>query len=103
MFLSPVQVNIVPVNNEYHLRYANEIKDLLLKNDIRVELDDRDEKMNYKIRESVIRKIPITLILGDKEKENANVSFRKYGSLETITVSKEDFVVLLKNQIKSYK
>ena len=101
LFLSPVQVNIIPVNMEYHLRYAKEIKDLLLDNDIRVELDDRDEKMNYKIRESVTRKIPLTLILGDKEKDNGNVSYRKYGSEETITVSKDDFIKLIKNQIKN--
>ncbi len=103
LFLAPVQVNIVPVNMEYHLRYAKEIKEELQKNLIRVELDDRDEKMNYKIRESVTRKIPITIILGDKEKDNENISYRKYGSEETVTVSKDDFIVLLKNQIDNYK
>ncbi len=103
LFLSPVQVNIVPVNNEYHLRYASQIRDLLLDNNIRVELDDRDEKMNYKIRESVTRKIPITVILGDKEKDNENISYRKYGSEETVTVNKDDFVTLIINQIKNKK
>ena len=87
----------------YHDVYAKEIYKLLLDNDIRCEYDDRDEKMNYKIRESVTRKIPITIILGDKEKENGNISYRKYGSEETITVSKEDFVTLVKNAIKEYK
>ena len=103
LWLSPVQVNIVPVNNEYHLNYSKEIEKLLISNGIRCELDDRNEKMNYKIRESVTKKIPITLILGDKEKENGNISYRKYGTEETITVSKEDFVVLINNQIKNYK
>ena len=103
IFLSPVQVNIIPVNMEYQSHYAKEIYDYLLENDIRVEYDNRDEKMNYKIRESVTRKIPITVILGDKEKENGNVSYRKYGSEETITVSKEDFLTLIKNEIKNYK
>ena len=103
LFLSPVQVNIVPVNNEYHLEYAKEIKELLLDNDIRCELDDRDEKMNYKIRESVTKKIPITIILGDKERDNNEISFRRYGKEETITVSKEDFVTLIKNEIKNKK
>ena len=103
IWLSPVQVNIVPVNNEYHLNYSKEIEELLISNGIRCELDDRNEKMNYKIRESVTKKIPITLILGDKEKENGNISYRKYGTEETITVSKEDFVVLINNQIKNYK
>ena len=103
IFLSPVQANIIPVNMEYQGHYAKEIYDYLIENGIRVEYDDRDEKMNYKIRESVTRKIPITIILGDKEKDNGNISYRKYGSEETITVSKEDFVTLLKNEIKNHK
>jgi len=88
---------------EYQGHYAKEIYDLLLENDIRVEYDDRDEKMNYKIRESVTRKIPITIILGDKEKENDNISYRRYGKEETITVSKEDFITLIKNEINNYR
>ena len=103
IFLSPVQANIIPVNMEYQGHYAKEIYDLLLENDIRVEYDDRDEKMNYKIRESVTRKIPITIILGDKEKENDNISYRRYGKEETITVSKEDFITLIKNEINNYR
>ena len=103
LFLSPVQVNIIPVNMEYQGHYAKEIYDLLVDNDIRVEYDDRDEKMNYKIRESVTRKIPITIILGDKEKENGNISYRRYGKDDTITVSKDDFITLIKNEIKNNK
>ena len=103
LFLSPVQANIIPVNMEYQGHYAKEIYEYLIDNDIRVEYDNRDEKMNYKIRESVTRKIPITIILGDKEKENGNISYRKYGKDETITVSKEDFVTLIKNEIKNHK
>ena len=103
IFLSPVQVNIVPVNMEYHSHYAKEIYDLLLDNDIRAEYDDRDEKMNYKIRESVTRKIPLTVILGDKEKDNGNISYRRYKSEETITVSKEDFITLIKNEINNHR
>ena len=103
LFLSPVQVNIIPVNMEYQGHYAKEIYDLLIDNDIRVEYDDRDKKMNYKIRESVTRKIPITIILGDKEKENGNISYRRYGKDETITVSQEDFITLIKNEIKNYR
>ena len=103
IFLSPVQANIIPVNMEYQGHYAKEIYEYLLDNDIRVTYDDRDEKMNYKIRESVTKKIPLTLILGDKEKENGNISYRRYGKEETITVSKEDFVTLVKNEIKNHK
>ena len=102
-FLSPVQVNIIPVNKEYHLDYSKKIKDLLLENDIRVELDDRDEKMNYKIRESVTRKIPFTLILGDKERDNSTISYRKYGSEKTETLDSNEFVEFIKNLIKDKK
>ncbi len=91
-WLSPIQINVIPVNNEYHLEYAEEIKNLLLNNGFRVELDSRDEKLSYRMRESVVRKIPFTLILGDKEKENNVISYRKFGTQDTITLSKEDFI-----------
>ena len=102
-FLSPVQVNIIPVNCEYHLDYSKEIYNLLLENNIRVELDDRDEKMNYKIRESVTRKIPYTVILGDKEKDNNQISYRKYGSNETVSLDSNEFIKLIKDIIKNKK
>ena len=98
-WLAPVQVNIIPVNNEYHLEYAKEIYNLLNDNNIRVKLDDRDEKLGYKMRESVTHKIPFALILGDKEKENNTISYRKYGSTDTITVNKDEFIDLLKENI----
>ena len=103
VFLSPVQVNIIPVNKEYHVNYAKDIKNLLMDNDIRVELDDREEKMNYKIRESVTRKIPYTIILGDKEKDDNLISYRMYGSNETSTLSKYEFIDMLKDLIKNKK
>ncbi len=103
LWLSPVQVNIVPVNMEYHSVYAKQVYDELRENNIRCEVDLRDEKMNYKLRESIIKKYPITLILGDKEKDNENISFRRYGSEETITTSKEDFIKLILNEINSKK
>ena len=103
LFLSPVQANIVPINNEYHLDYANEVLTILKDNDIRVELDDRDEKMGYKLRESITRKIPITLILGDNERDNKTISFRRYGSEETTTVSIDEFISLVKKQVEEKK
>ena len=103
LWLAPVQVNIVPVNMEYHEVYAKEVYNELLNNGVRCEIDLRDEKMNYKLRESIIHKYPITLILGDKEKDNGNISYRRYGSEETITASKEDFIKLLLNEINSKK
>ena len=104
LWLSPTQVNIIPVSNEHHLDYAKEIKDLLNKNNIRVKLDDRSEKLSYKMRESQTKKLPITIILGDKEKENNTISYRRYGSNETKTLSKEEFIKLTTECInnKSY-
>ena len=100
-WLAPVQVNIIPVNNNYHLTYANEIYKMLKDASVRVELDDRDEKLSYKMRESQTKKIPITLILGDKERDENLVSYRRHGSLKTYSVTKDTFKELLLNEIKS--
>ena len=100
-WLSPVQVNIIPVNNEHHLEYAKEIYNELLDNNIRVELDNREEKVGYRMRESVINKYPFTLILGQKEVTDNLISYRKYGSDKTITVSQDEFIKLLTEQIKN--
>ncbi len=99
LWLAPVQIDVIPVNNEYHLEYANEITDLLKNNNFRVELDSRDEKLSYRMREAQTRKIPFTLILGDKEKENGMISYRCFGSNETITVSKDEFINLLNERL----
>lgn len=103
LWLSPVQVNVIPVNNEYHLEYANKIKELLKENNFRVELDDREEKLSYKMRESQTKKNPYTLILGDKERDNNTISYRKHGSNETITLSISEFVNQLKEEVENKK
>ena len=92
LWLAPVGINIIPVNNEYHLDYAREVYKMLLDADYRVEIDERDEKLSYKMRESQIKKIPITLILGQKEVDNKEISFRLFGSSETTTMSQKDFM-----------
>ncbi len=92
LWLAPSQVNIIPVNNEYHLEYANKIYDLLKQNNIRVELDDRDEKLSYKMRESQTKKVPVTLILGDNERDNNTISYRLFGTRETTTLSVDEFI-----------
>ena len=101
LWLSPVQINVIPVNNEYHLDYAKEIYNLLFENDFRVELDSRDEKLGYKMRESVMRKIPYSVILGQKEVDENKISYRKYGSEDTITVNKDEFVKLISDKIRN--
>ena len=102
-WLAPIQVNIIPVNNEYHLEYSTDIYNLLKDNNIRVKLDDREEKLGYKMRESVTHKIPFALILGDKEKAENLVSYRKYGTTDTVTVTKEEFLTLIKDTIINKK
>lgn len=101
LWLAPIQMNIIPVNNNYHLEYAKEIKNDLEAYNVRVTVDDREEKLSYKMRESQTKKIPYTLILGDKEKEEKLVSFRLHGSNETKTVSKEEFMKMITEQIKN--
>lgn len=99
MWLAPIQVNIVPVNNQYHLDYAKELKERLAK-EFRVELDDREEKLGYKMRESVMKKIPYTLVIGQKEVDENLISYRKYGTEETVTISYDEFVNLIKKEIE---
>ena len=101
VWLAPIQLNVIPVNNQYHLEYANEDFEELKQNGFRVELDDREEKLGYKMRESVMKKIPYSIILGQKEVDNKNISYRTHGSEETITVSKEDFIKLINDKIKN--
>ena len=100
LWLSPTQVNIIPVNNEYHLKYAKKIEKQLAEKNIRVKLDDRDEKLSYKMRESQSHKIPYTVIIGDKEKENKTVSYRLFGYKDTNTLSIKEFEGKLLKQIK---
>ena len=102
-WLSPVQVNVIPVNNKYHLEYASDVYKLLKENGIRVELDDREEKLGYKMRESQTNKIPYTLILGQKEVDNNEISYRLHGSEETTTLAKDEFVEMIKDVIINKK
>ncbi len=103
LWLSPTQINIIPVNNEYHLDYALSLKEKLQSFKFRVNLDDREEKLGYKLRESVIKKIPITLIIGQNEVDNNTISYRLYGSSETINVEIDEFIEKVNQAIKSKK
>ena len=103
LWLSPVQVVVMPVNNQYHLDYSNSIYELIRDNDIRVSIDSRDEKLSYRMREAQTRKIPYTIILGDKERDNNLISYRLHGSNETLSMNKDEFVSFLKEQIKDRK
>ena len=100
-WLSPVQVNIIPVNNEYHLEYANSLMNKLKELDIRCEMDDREEKLGYKIRESQTKKMPYTLVIGDNEKNEDKITYRKYGHKDTETVSTDEFIKMILEEIKN--
>ena len=99
LWLAPVGVEVIPVSSEHHLEYAKNVYQELLKNGIRVELDDRNEKLGYRLREAQTRKINYTLILGDNEKLDRTVSYRLHGEKETTTVSIEEFIKLLNDEI----
>ena len=103
IWLAPTQVNIIPVNNEYHVNYADKVYKELKDNGVRVNLDDREEKLGYKMRESQTKKIPLTLILGDQERDNETISYRLHGERETITLSLNEFISKLNEVIKNKK
>jgi len=100
-WLAPNQVSILPVNNEYQLEYAKKINDLLHQNEIRSKIDDSEEKLGYRLRNSQLMKTPFTLVLGDKEKENNTVTYRKFGCDKQITVSIDEFISLIKKEIET--
>lgn len=100
LWLSPVQVNIIPVNIKYHDEYCKKLKEKLLEEDIRVEYDDSEESMNKKIRQSSIMKNPYTVIIGDKERDNNLISYRKYGSEETNSMDIKEFINKIKEVMK---
>lgn len=101
LWLSPVQMNIIPVNNTYHLEYAKTLQKTLTDVGFRVELDDREEKLSYRMRESQTKKIPYTIIIGDKERDESVISFRKFGSAETTTLSQEEFIQTMKEEVEN--
>ena len=101
VWLAPVQVNIIPVNNEYHLEYAKEIEKMLEEANIRVKLDDRNEKLTYKMRESQTKKVPYTIIIGDKERDANTVTVRLHGTTENITLDKDEFLSKIKEIIQN--
>lgn len=103
LFLSPVQVNILPVNNEYHQEYAKNVYEKMLDANIRCELDDREEKLGYRMRESQTRKIPYTVVIGDKERDDNTVTYRKFSEKESTTISVDEFIDMIKNEIINKK
>ncbi len=102
-WLAPVQIKLIAVNNEHHKAYCEKLNEIFLDERFRVETDFRDEKLGYKIREAQTKKIPYTLVIGDKEVENNTVTYREYGKEEQITIALDDFIKLIQNKVKNLK
>ena len=90
-WLAPTQVEILPVNTEVHGAYAKDVERVLKEAGVRVEVDDANEKLGYRLRNAQVNKVPFTLVLGDKEVETRSVTYRVYGQKEQVTVSLEEF------------
>jgi len=102
LWLAPVQVKVLPVS-EKHIEYANSVAEKLRENGLRVELDDRNEKIGYKIREAQLQKVNYMLILGDKESEAGNISVRSHSEGDKGSVETDIFIKELKEEIKTKK
>lgn len=100
VWLAPLQVKILPITDK-HFDYAFELKKKMFDLGLRVEVDDRNEKMGYKIREAQVKKVPYALVIGDQEMQDGNVTVRKYGEQESQTMSVEDFIKFVQDKIAS--
>ena len=101
-WLAPLQVSIIPVSNEIHADYAWSVANALKDKGIRMEVDERNEKMGYKIRASQTNKVPYQLVVGDKEAEDGTVNVRRYGSKETEVMPLDDFLNVITEDIANY-
>ena len=99
-WLAPVQVEVLPVNNAYHLEYATKINDELQALGFRSKLDARNEKLGYRLREAQMKKVPMQLVLGDGERDNNTVTIRRQGQKESVTVTFEEFVAMLRKEVE---
>lgn len=101
LWLAPTQVQVIPVKLEYHDKYAKEVVAKLRKAHFRVNNDNRDEKLGYRIREAQLKKIPYQLVLGDNERDNGTVTYRKHGEKKQTTVTFKEFVELLNTEVEN--
>ncbi|MBP5200601.1 MAG: threonine--tRNA ligase [Schwartzia sp.] len=100
VWLAPVQVRILPITDKHH-DYAYELKKKLFDAGIRVEVDARNEKMGYKIREAQVRKIPYALVVGDQEVADGTVNVRKYGEKDSATMKADEFLAMIEEKIRT--
>lgn len=98
-WLSPVQVNILPVNNSLHLEYANQVASWLKAKGVRAQVDASEEKVGFRLRNSQVKKIPYTIVVGDKEVGDKSLTYRLYGQEKQVSISYADFEDLLIKEI----
>lgn len=101
LWLAPKQVVVLPVNNEYHRHYAHQIVQALKKHGIRAHIDDRDEKLGYRIREANLKKITYQVVVGDEEIQNKTLKVRHYGKQEQTSMTFKEFLKKLQVEIKN--
>ncbi|MBF2504611.1 threonine--tRNA ligase [Listeria welshimeri] len=101
-WLAPVQMELIPVNADAHLDYAKGVQDKLQRAGLRSEVDDRNEKLGYKIREAQTKKIPYALVLGDQEMEADSVNVRRYGSKDSETMDLDAFIAQVVAEVSKY-
>jgi len=99
-WLAPVQIQLLPVNPSIHEAYTEELKDFFQDHSLRVHIDDSEEKLGYRLRNSQMMKIPYTLVIGDNEVKDGTVTYRAFGQKDQITVSKDEFLKLIQADIK---
>lgn len=102
-WLAPVQFKVIPVNPNTHGQYAKQLTDLLNEKGFRAECDDRNEKLGYRLREAQVKKIPVQLIIGDKEVEEKTVTFRRHGSKDSETLSFDEFIAIKQEEVSNKK
>ena len=103
LWLAPKQIEIIPVNSEIHSEYAYKVKELLQSNSFRVEVDDRNEKLGYRIREAQLHKVPIQLVVGDGEIAANSVNVRRFGQEGNVNVSLEEFVKQINSEVEKFR
>jgi threonyl-tRNA synthetase len=98
-WLAPLQVRLLPVNNQFHSVYTEEIRKLFETAGIRVDVDQSEEKLGYRIRAAQMEKIPYSIVIGDKERDEQLLTYRRYGTSDQITIKKEILLAQIKAEI----
>jgi threonyl-tRNA synthetase len=100
LWLAPSQVRVLPVNNTFHEEWSRQLVDQLQQAGFRVELDAREEKLGYRLRDAQMHKIPFTLVIGDQELAENSVTYRRYGDAAQVKCSVQEFILLLQAKVE---